>query len=127
MLCCRTLLLPVAKNICQAYRSRREQPAAAVFDGTPLQRNEGSLLHTTELRNHMMGSGQAFSKNPAYFCSILLMQPGMVEFNERTQPNMDVVLEEICTEFPHGGDHESRKFIAEQLNAPGVAELRWVS
>ena len=31
------------------------------------------------------------------------MQPGMVEFNERTQPNMDVVLEEICTEFPHGG------------------------
>jgi hypothetical protein len=28
---------------------------------------------------------------------------------------MDVVLDAICTELPHGGDHESRKFIAEQL------------
>jgi hypothetical protein len=39
----------------------------------------------------------------------------MVEFNERTQANMDVVLEEICIELPHGGDLESRNFIAEQL------------
>jgi hypothetical protein len=43
------------------------------------------------------------------------MEPGMVEFNERTQANMDVVLEEACAELPNGGDHESRKFIAEQL------------
>ena len=28
---------------------------------------------------------------------------------------MDVVLDEICRELPHGGDHESRKFVAEQL------------
>jgi hypothetical protein len=127
MLCCCTLLLPPQKIFARLTDHGGNSRERAVFDGTLLQRNEGSLLHTTELRNHMMGSGQAFSKNPAYFCSILLMQPGMVEFNERTQPNMDVVLEEICTEFPHGGDHESRKFIAEQLNAPGVAELRWVS
>jgi len=40
---------------------------------------------------------------------------GMVEFSERTQANMDVVLEEVCAELPNGGDHESRKFIAEQL------------
>jgi hypothetical protein len=39
------------------------------------------------------------------------------EFDERTQANMDVVLGEICGELPHGGDHESRKFIAEQLIA----------
>jgi hypothetical protein len=39
----------------------------------------------------------------------------MVEFSERTQANMDVVLEEVCAELPNGGDHESRKFIAEQL------------
>ena len=37
------------------------------------------------------------------------------EFDERTQANMDVVLNKICGELPHGGDHESRKFIAEQL------------
>jgi hypothetical protein len=37
------------------------------------------------------------------------------EFDERTQANMDVVLEEICSELAHGGDHDSRKFIAEQL------------
>jgi hypothetical protein len=44
-----------------------------------------------------------------------MMEQGMVEFNERTQANMDVVLEEVCAELPNGGDHESRKFIAEQL------------
>jgi len=37
------------------------------------------------------------------------------EFDERALANMDVVLDEICRELPHGGDHESRKFIAEQL------------
>ena len=39
----------------------------------------------------------------------------MDEFDERTRANMDVVLEEICREMPHGGDHESRRFIAERL------------
>ena len=39
----------------------------------------------------------------------------MAEFDDRTRANMDVVLEEICREMPHGGDHESRKFIAERL------------
>ena len=39
----------------------------------------------------------------------------MSEFDERVQANMDVVLEEICADLPNGGDHESRKFIAEQL------------
>ena len=39
----------------------------------------------------------------------------MDEFNDRTRANMDVVLEEICREMEHGGDHESRKFIAERL------------
>jgi hypothetical protein len=37
------------------------------------------------------------------------------EFDERTQANMDVVLDEVCRELPHGGDHESRRTIAEQL------------
>ena len=39
----------------------------------------------------------------------------MDEFDDRTRANMDVVLEEICREMKHGGDHESRKFIAERL------------
>ncbi len=39
----------------------------------------------------------------------------MVEFNDPTQANMDIVLEEVCAELPNGGGHESRKFIAEQL------------
>jgi hypothetical protein len=38
-----------------------------------------------------------------------------MEFDERTQANMDVVLEEVCADLPNGGDHKSRKFIAEQL------------
>jgi hypothetical protein len=31
------------------------------------------------------------------------------------RPNLDVVLEEVCRDLPHGGDHESRKYIAQKL------------
>lgn len=39
----------------------------------------------------------------------------MGDFDDRTQANMEVVLDAVCAELPNGGDHESRKFIAEQL------------
>ena len=39
----------------------------------------------------------------------------MGEISSRVQANMDVVLEQVCAELPHGGDYESRKYIAEQL------------
>ena len=39
----------------------------------------------------------------------------MGDFDERVQANMDVVLEEVCAELPNGGDHDSRRYIAEQL------------
>lgn len=39
----------------------------------------------------------------------------MSELSSRVQANMDVVLEQVCAELPHGGDHESRKYIAGQL------------
>ncbi len=28
---------------------------------------------------------------------------------------MDVVLDDVCAELPNGGDHESRRYVAEQL------------
>lgn len=34
---------------------------------------------------------------------------------------MDVVLEETCRQLPHGGDHDSRRFIAERLIAAAQA------
>jgi hypothetical protein len=38
------------------------------------------------------------------------------DLNERrTQTDMDVVLEIVCRELPHGGRHEQRKYIAERL------------
>jgi hypothetical protein len=39
----------------------------------------------------------------------------MTKIDERTAANMDVVLEEVCNDLPHGGDHESRKHIAQRL------------
>ena len=42
-------------------------------------------------------------------------ETSMGEISSRVQANMDVVLEQVCAELPHGGDHESRKYIAEQL------------
>ncbi|RXH23967.1 hypothetical protein XH99_01400 [Bradyrhizobium nanningense] len=39
----------------------------------------------------------------------------MSEFDVRTQSNMDLVLEEICSELPNGGDHQTRRCVAETL------------
>jgi hypothetical protein len=39
----------------------------------------------------------------------------MDNLNERTLANMDTVLEETCHGFANGGDHELRRYIAEQL------------
>ena len=39
----------------------------------------------------------------------------MIKLNELTIANMDFVLEETCRVFPNGGDHERRKYIAQQL------------
>jgi hypothetical protein len=39
----------------------------------------------------------------------------MNEFDDRTLANLEVVLEEVCRALRHGGDHESRKFIAGRL------------
>jgi hypothetical protein len=39
----------------------------------------------------------------------------MTKIDERTVANMDVVLEEAFRGLPHGGDHESRKYVAKKL------------
>lgn len=39
----------------------------------------------------------------------------MSEFPERVQANMDVVLDQVCADLPSGGDHKSRRYVAEQL------------
>ncbi|MCA6112620.1 hypothetical protein [Bradyrhizobium cenepequi] len=58
----------------------------------------------------------------------------MSGFDERTQANMDAVLEETCRELPHhGGDHQTRKYIARQMIAAArsgqttLGELRVVA
>lgn len=58
----------------------------------------------------------------------------MSDFDERTQAKMETVLEETCRELPHhGGDHATRKYIAEQLidgarsGNTTLAELRAVA
>jgi hypothetical protein len=39
----------------------------------------------------------------------------MTKIDERTAANMDVVLEDVCRDLRHGGDHETRKHIARKL------------
>jgi hypothetical protein len=39
----------------------------------------------------------------------------MTKIDERVAANMDVVLEEVCRVLPHGGDHETRKYVAKKL------------
>jgi hypothetical protein len=43
-------------------------------------------------------------------------EAAMVDFERRTQARLDLVLEEVCRQLSrHGGDHESRKYVAKQL------------
>jgi hypothetical protein len=57
----------------------------------------------------------------------------MAKLDERTIANMDFVLEETCRVFPHGGDHERRRFIARKLKLSAskgnvtLGELRTVA
>lgn len=39
----------------------------------------------------------------------------MTQLDERTSANMDVALETAFRGFPHGGDHEHRKYVAAKL------------
>ena len=39
----------------------------------------------------------------------------MTKLDDRTIANMEVALEKACRVFPNGGDHESRKYIAQKL------------
>lgn len=45
----------------------------------------------------------------------------MQDLGKRARANIDVVLDEVCSVLPHGGDHESRKFVAESLVARAKA------
>lgn len=39
----------------------------------------------------------------------------MTELDDRAIANLDIVLEETCSVFPNGGDHERRRYIAQKL------------
>jgi hypothetical protein len=39
----------------------------------------------------------------------------MGDFDRRTQTKLDLVLELSCRKLPHGGDHETRRYVAEHL------------
>jgi hypothetical protein len=39
----------------------------------------------------------------------------MNRIDNRTITKMEIALEKACGVFPNGGDHESRKYVAEQL------------
>ncbi|OSI74538.1 hypothetical protein BSZ21_05735 [Bradyrhizobium canariense] len=39
----------------------------------------------------------------------------MSEFTGEVQANMGLVLDQVCAGLPNGGDHESRRYVAEQL------------
>jgi hypothetical protein len=42
----------------------------------------------------------------------------MTKIDQRTAANMDVVMEEVCSDLPHGGNHETRKHVAQDLCKP---------
>lgn len=45
----------------------------------------------------------------------------MSEFDKRVRAKLEIVLEETCRELENGGDHDTRKYIAEQLMVAALA------
>lgn len=41
----------------------------------------------------------------------------MYEIDKRVRAKLEIVLEETCRELANGGDHDTRKYVAEQLMA----------
>ena len=39
----------------------------------------------------------------------------MKQFDERTKASLDMVLEQTCKDLPHGGDHATRRLVAQKL------------
>ena len=39
----------------------------------------------------------------------------MKKLDQRTLARMDLALEQACRVFPHGGDHEQRKYVAAKM------------
>ena len=39
----------------------------------------------------------------------------MDEYDELTRSHMQMVLQEVCNNLPHGCEHETRKYVAESL------------
>ncbi|KRR20847.1 hypothetical protein CQ14_26495 [Bradyrhizobium lablabi] len=39
----------------------------------------------------------------------------MTKLDNRAIANMDLALEQACRVFPHGGDHERRRYVAQKL------------
>ena len=39
----------------------------------------------------------------------------MTKFDRRTAANLEVALDTVCRKLPNGGDHETRKRVAEAL------------
>jgi hypothetical protein len=60
---------------------------------------------------HLAASGPKFMK-PA---GQQAQREDVMELSRRTMANMEVVLEGVCRKLPNGGDHETRKYIAQRL------------
>jgi hypothetical protein len=46
-----------------------------------------------------------------------------MNLSHKVRFNMEVVLEHICRQLPNGGDHETRKYVAERLAATALQDL----
>ena len=44
----------------------------------------------------------------------------MARLDARTVANMEAALEKACSGFAHGGDHETRKYIARKLRLSAI-------
>ena len=117
MLCCRSCPMDPGKISGGVIGNKRQRSVRDIAKHFGRRRCNATNVHFRTQRNR-----KPYLRSP--LCNrgklgipstSILRAPGMDEFDERIQANLDVVLEEVCAALPGGGDHESRKYVAEQL------------
>jgi hypothetical protein len=124
---CISVLFPLPPLTVRVVRGR-EAPSDRIFSECRMQRivqSANGCDGSSPASRYAVSSSVAVRQpriDPVMmYCSTLPVRGrrsgelSLTKFSRRTAANMEVVLDEVFGGVPNGGDHESRKYVAERL------------
>jgi hypothetical protein len=104
---------PVGDNARKGAARKRSQPSQADRNAVEAKQEEQRVHDGPKSRENIDGRTAREDLKPESGGAA----PGdpMKGLDSRTKANMEVVLDRVCRDLPHGGDHSLRRAIAESL------------